>query len=65
MSDSMGCTECGMVVVPASAFHPWLYCQLFKAGFQNPAAFLEGQHFIPDPGHWGEGAPDSQKAALR
>lgn len=59
------CAECGMLVEPGDAFHPWLYCWLFKGGVTNPATFLEGQHFIPDPGHWGEDAPLRQKAAIR
>lgn len=62
-STDMGCAECGMLVEPANAFHPFLYCRLFKLGVLNPAAFLEGQHFIPDPDHWGEDAPARQHAA--
>lgn len=64
-NESAGCAECGMLVDPPNAFHPWLYCQLVKAGIRNPAGFLEGQHFIPDPAHWGEDAPASQRAADR
>lgn len=47
------------------AFHPYLYCRLFKAGFTHPARLLEGQHFIPDPAHWGEDAPARQREAVR
>lgn len=64
MSDK-GCGECGMLVDPPNAFHPFLYCRLFKLGVMNPARFLAEQHFIPDPAHWGEGAPDKQDAAMR
>jgi hypothetical protein len=52
-----------MLVEPANAFHPWLYCELFKSGVRNPAAFLAGQHFIPDPQYWGEDAPARQRLA--
>lgn len=62
---TMECAECGMLVEPAMAFHPYLYCRLFKAGFLNPAALLEGQRFIPDPTHWGEDAPARQRKAIR
>jgi len=62
-TDNMGCGACGMLVEPANAFHPHLYCRLFKLGVLNPAAFLEAQHFIPDPAHWGEDAPAKQHAA--
>jgi hypothetical protein len=57
------CADCGMLCEPQTVFHPWLYCQLFKAGVGNPAAFLEGQHFIPDPAHWGDDAPAKQAHA--
>ena len=57
------CAECGMLVHPPMAFHPWLYCQLMKMGILNPAGFLEGQHFIPDPEHWGKDAPARQREA--
>lgn len=57
------CAECGMLVEPAMAFHPWLYCQLFKRGVLNPAQFLEGQFFIPDPEHWGEDSHQKQREA--
>ncbi len=62
-SENADCAECGMLVEPAMAFHPYLYCVLFKAGILNPAALLYGQRFIPDPSHWGEGAPARQLAA--
>lgn len=52
-----------MLVEPAMAFHPHLYCRLFKLGVLNPAAFLEGQRFIPDPAHWGDDAPAKQREA--
>ena len=65
VADNMTCGACGMLVAPAMAFHPWLYCQLFKAGILDPAGFLEGQHFIPDPAHWGEDAPEKQWQAMR
>lgn len=64
-AENMDCGSCGMLVEPAMAFHPWLYCQLFKMGVRNPAAFLEGQHFIPDPAHWSEDAPARQVAVAR
>ena len=64
-SENKHCAECGMLVEPAMAFHPWMYCQLFKAGWTDPAGFLEGQHFIPDPGYWGEDAPRKQREARR
>jgi hypothetical protein len=57
------CAECGMLVGAGPVFHPWLYCRLFKLGVTNPAKFLECQHFIPDPGHWGEDAPRRQREA--
>lgn len=63
--DNAPCAECGMLVEPATAFHPLLYCCLFKAGFTDPAGFLQGQRFIPDPAYWGEGAPARQSAAVR
>ena len=64
VSENSHCGDCGMLVeVPT--FHPWLYCRLFKLGVMNPANFLEGQHFIPDPEHWGEDAPHGQRAAAR
>lgn len=62
-TDNADCAECGMLVEPATAFHPYLYCVMFKQGFLNPAAFLEGQRFIPDPAHWGDDAPAKQKDA--
>jgi hypothetical protein len=62
-TENMDCATCGMLVEPAMAFHPYLYCRLFKAGFLNPAAFLQGQGFIPDPAHWGDDAPSRQVAA--
>jgi hypothetical protein len=63
MIGSMGCGQCGMLVEPANAFHPYLYCQLFSLGVMNPAGFLKAQHFIPDPEHWGDGAPEKQRQA--
>jgi hypothetical protein len=54
-----------MVVDPPNAFHPYLYCRLFALGVRNPAAFLEGQRFIPEPMHWGEDAPMRQREAAR
>ena len=61
--DNASCAECGMLVEPAMAFHPWLYCRLFKLGILDPARFLQGQHFIPDPEYWGEDAPRRQREA--
>lgn len=63
--ENLGCGQCGMLVEPADAFHPYLYCVLFQRGILNPAAFLEGQRFIPEPMHWGEGAPMRQREAAR
>jgi hypothetical protein len=63
MTTIPGCGVCGMLVEPPNAFHPHLYCELFKAGFLNPAGLLASQFFIPDPGHWGEDAPGKQVAA--
>lgn len=63
MNETNGCATCGMLVEPANAFHPWIYCVLFKRGILNPAAWLEGQHFIPDPVHWGQHAPARQRGA--
>lgn len=60
-----GCGSCGMLVDPPNAFHPWLYCELFKLGVMNPAQFLSGQAFIPDPNHWGKDAPGKQIEAAR
>ena len=65
MSKNMDCQECGMLVEPAMAFHPYMYCRLFQLGVLDPARFLEGQHFIPDPAYWGEDAPGKQLAAAR
>ena len=62
---TMTCSACGMLVEPAMAFHPHLYCQLFKLGVLDPARLLEGQHFIPDPEHWGEDAPHRQREVVR
>ncbi len=64
MSES-SCASCGMLVGPPALFHPWLYCELFKMGVANPARFLEGQHFIPDPKHWGKDAPSKQLESMR
>ena len=64
-TEGMSCASCGMLVEPANAFHPWLYCQLFQLGVLDPARFLDGQHFIPDPAHWGEDAPSRQREATR
>lgn len=61
--ENMTCAQCGMLVEPAMAFHPYLYCRLFQLGVLNPAKFLEGQRFIPDPDHWGKDAPHQQAAA--
>jgi hypothetical protein len=44
----MGCGQCGMLVEPPTAFHPYLYCRLFGLGVLDPAAFLERQHFIDE-----------------
>lgn len=63
--ENMVCTACRMVVEPPMAFHPYLYCRLFQLGIVDPAGFLEGQRFIPDPTHWGEDAPVRQRAAAR
>lgn len=52
-----------MLCEPPTVFHPYLYCELFKRGVVNPAAFLEDQHFIPDPAHWGKSAPRNQAKA--
>jgi hypothetical protein len=58
--DNTTCQGCGMLVEPASAFHPGLYCELFKLGVRNPARWLASQHFVPDPAYWGEDAPARQ-----
>lgn len=58
--ENMTCAQCGMLVEPAMAFHPYMYCRLFQLGVLNPARFLQGQHFIPDPAHWGAAAPAKQ-----
>lgn len=63
MTENSGCADCGMLVDPPNAFHPGIYCRLFKMGVMNPAGFLDGQHFIPDPEHWGKDAPKKQTAA--
>jgi hypothetical protein len=60
-----GCGSCGMLVDPPNAFHPYLYCELFKLGVTNPAQFLSGQAFIPDPNYWGKDAPGKQVEAAR
>ena len=65
MSENQACGGCGMQVDPPMAFHPWIYCELFKLGITNPAGWLEGQHFIPDPEHWGKDAPAKQREADR
>jgi hypothetical protein len=62
-TENMTCAACGMLVEPAMAFHPYLYCRLFQLGVLNPARFLEGQRFIPDPEHWGDDAPRLQAEA--
>lgn len=64
MSENMTCQSCGMLVDPPNAFHPHLYCELFKLGVMNPARFLQNQYFIPDPKHWGKDAPAKQVAAM-
>ena len=64
-TENMTCAGCGMLVEPAMAFHPHIYCVLFRMGVLDPAGWLEGQHFIPDPKHWGEGAPAKQRRAVR
>ncbi len=64
-TENMTCAGCGMLVEPAMAFHPHLYCRLFQLGILDPARFLEGQRFIPDPAYWGEDAPAKQAAAVR
>ena len=61
--DNMTCGQCGMLVEPAMAFHPYLYCALFERGIRNPAKFLQGQGFIPDPNMWGQDAPAKQRTA--
>lgn len=53
-----------MLVDPPDAFHPYLYCELFKLGVMNPARFLQDQHFIPDPERWGKDAPARQVEAM-
>lgn len=60
-----GCGVCGMLVDPPNAFHPHLYCRLFKLGVMNPARFLNDQHFIPDPKHWGKDASNKQAESMR
>lgn len=55
--ENMTCAECGMLVEPAYAFHPWLYCWLFKAGVRDPGKFLATNGFVPDPTVWGEDRP--------
>ena len=52
--ENMTCADCGTLVEPASAFHPGIYCALRKAGFTDPARFLSGHAYIPDPAVWGE-----------
>lgn len=64
-SENMKCASCGMLVHPPMAFHPHLYCELFKLGVMNPAGFLQNQYFIPDPAHWGDKAPAKQVEAMR
>lgn len=52
--ENMACAECGMLVEPAGAFHPWLYCWLFKRGVSRPGEFLATHGFVPDPAVWGD-----------
>lgn len=54
LTDHMTCADCGCLVQPANAFHPYLYCWLRKQGVNNPGAFLKAHGFIPDPKAWGE-----------
>lgn len=42
---SMWCMECGMKVQPANAYHPFLYCELFKLGHRDPAKYLRDYGF--------------------
>lgn len=51
MKDLNGnCHECGMHVGPGDVYHPYLYCELFKLGHRDPAAYLRGYGFerVPD-----------------
>ena len=52
--ENMHCGECGMLVEPINAFHPWLYCWLFKSGVTDPDRFLATHGFVPDPAIWGD-----------
>ena len=34
------CRECGMHIDPPDAYHPFLFCELVKAGHGDPAGYL-------------------------
>jgi len=40
------CGECGMDVGHAAAYHPFLFCELFKLGHRDPAAYLAQYGFV-------------------
>ena len=39
-SVSFDCAECGMLVQPATAHHPFLYCELYKLRHYDPEHYL-------------------------
>ncbi len=39
--EGMKCGECGQWVKPAAAFHPFLYCLLYKNGIREQAKYSE------------------------
>jgi hypothetical protein len=43
------CTECGMRVGNAAAYHPYLFCVLYKAGVRDPAAMLASYGWVREP----------------
>lgn len=43
-SSGFDCAECGMLVQPY-AYHPYLYCELYKLGRHKPEAYLAAYGF--------------------
>ncbi len=39
------CQECGQLVEDAGAFHPYLYCELYKLGHHDQEAWLRAYGF--------------------
>ena len=41
----MICQECGMLVGEGIVYHPYLFCELFKLGYDDPFAYLRSYGF--------------------